>query len=193
MAHRYNGLLSRTGTNVKFNDMTVGGTIDVNSKLDNTYIGGFAASVENGISITNGTASETINFNAITRANDAAPSGLIVGGMIGDIHSANTQNISLNGTVSPTINLTGAIGEATAHSVGGAVGRINSKQAFQINVNTLSVGTAINTTGVSSLKNIAAAGLIGYIVDSSTTRTMNLTGLTVSGTNLLTWQLNNRQ
>ena len=184
MAHRYNGLISRTGTNVKFNDMTVGGTIDVNSKLDNTYIGGLAASVENGISITNGTASETINFNAITRANDAAPSGLIVGGMIGDIHSANTQNISLNGTVSPTINLTGAIGEATAHSVGGAVGRINSKQAFQINVNTLSVGTAINTTGVSSLKNIAAAGLIGYIVDSSTTRTMNLTGLTVSGTNL---------
>lgn len=184
MFHRYNGLISRTGTNAAFSNLTVDGTINVNSKRDNTYVGGFVASVENGLSVTNGTARVTINFNAITRANSASPSGLIVGGMIGDISSANTQNISLNGTVSPTINLTGAIGEATAHSVGGAVGRINSGNAFQINVNTLSVGTNITTTGISSVKNIAAAGFIGHIIAGGSTRTMNLTGLTVSGTNI---------
>ncbi len=200
MAHRYNGLLARTGavssksfvdgkevtkyTPATVSGLTIDGTIDVNSKQKSCFVGGVVASAENGITLSSVTAQEAIRFHGIDIDED---SKLIVGGMVGDISSSSLADITVtNGTAKAKISLTGIIGSSEdskmRHSAGGVIGRISSGSAFDIDVNGITIGTTITTTDVSA-GDISASGLIADIV-SGTTRDMTLTGVTVSGTSI---------
>lgn len=179
VAHRYNGLIARTGANAGASGLTVGGTINVDGKLADTYVGGVFARVTNGISLASVDAKETININAL------GGSPLIVGGMAGYI-TAGTVSLS-GGTVQPTLRIAGSIGnskdDGIVHSFGGAIGRIDSASAQNVTVSTLTVKPTITSSGITSIENISAAGFIADIIGDGI-KTMSLTGVTVSGASL---------
>lgn len=188
IAHRYNGLIARTGskngTSASFGNMTVGGSITVNSKVtlannDNKatmFIGGAAAQVDDGITLTNVTSSETINY---TGSRDFNP---LIGGLVGNVKNGSAKPITVSGvTAGATINLSGSLGTDAGHSAGGVIGRISATAAHNINISATTVSTTITTPSVTD---VSAAGLIADIVDSSHTRTVNLTGVTVNGTSI---------
>ena len=167
IAHRYNGLIAHTDTGAEVNGITIGGTIDVNATVKETYVGGAVAVAKKGITLTNVTAQETINFNKISGANH------VVGGMVADVSGGNT-NIT-GGTASPKIVLTGTVSDIP---IGGAVGKIDNSNK-EITVSGISVAADIDASGASA-SDFAGAGFISNISGG----TMNLTGVTVSGTKL---------
>lgn len=167
IAHRYNGLIARTDTGAEVNGITIDGSINVNATIDGTHIGGAVADAKKGITLANVTAQEAINFNKISGANH------VVGGMVADVSGGNT-NIT-GGTASPKIVLTGTVSDIP---IGGAVGKIDNSNK-EITVSGISVAADIDASGASA-SDFAGAGFISNISGG----TMNLTGVTVSGTKL---------
>lgn len=183
VAHRYNGLIARTGetsettgtgddavttnTPATISGLTIGGTINVNATVGGTYVGGAVADATKGINLTNVIAQETINFNKIGGNNH------VVGGMVANVSDGNTS-IS-GGTASPKIVLTGTVSDIP---IGGAVGKIDNSNK-EITVSGISVAADIDASGASA-SDFAGAGFISNISGG----TMNLTGVTVSGTKL---------
>ncbi|MBR0528557.1 MAG: hypothetical protein IJJ76_02180 [Ruminococcus sp.] len=167
IAHRYNGLIARTDTGAEVNGITIDGSINVNATIDGTHIGGAVADAKKGITLANVTAQEAINFNKISGANH------VVGGMVADVSGENT-NIT-GGTASPKIVLTGTVSDIP---IGGAVGKIDNSNK-EITVSGISVAADIDASGASA-SDFAGAGFISNISGG----TMNLTGVTVSGTKL---------
>lgn len=173
VAHRYNGLLARTGSNATISGITIDGTINVNSVVTNTHVGGGVAFAENGITLTNIIAQETINFNAISGT------GHVVGGMAASVSGGNT-GIS-GGTAKTKIVLNGNYksgNETNYIPVGGAIGKINNASK-KITVSTITVASDIDASGATA-KDMAGAGFIADISGG----TMSLTGVTVNGTKL---------
>ena len=167
VAHRYNGLLAGTDTNATISGITVDGTLNVNATVDGTNVGGAVAMAKKGITLTNVTTQEKINFNVI------GGSGHIVGGMAAGVSGGNTS-IS-GGTANPEIVLTGNV---SSIPVGGAVGKI-SNAGKTITANGITVATNIDASGATAT-DLAGAGFIADISGGS----MTLTGVTVSGTKL---------
>ncbi|WP_295090468.1 hypothetical protein [Ruminococcus sp.] len=185
VAHRYNGLIARTGevstttgtgneavttvTPATISSVTIGGTINVNATIDETYVGGAVAVAKKGITLSSVTAQETINFKKISGSSH------VVGGMVADVSGGNTT-IS-GGIASPTITPTGDINSIP---IGGAIGNINNTDK-QINASSLTVAAIINASGATAsgdTKNVSCVGFISDISGGS----MSLTGVTVSGT-----------
>lgn len=185
VAHRYNGLIARTGevstttgtgneavttvTPATISSVTIGGTINVNATIDETYVGGAVAVAKKGITLSSVTAQETINFKKISGSSH------VVGGMVADVSGGNTT-IS-GGIAGPTITPTGDINSIP---IGGAIGNINNTDK-QINASSLTVAAIINASGATAsgdTKNVSCVGFISDISGGS----MSLTGVTVSGT-----------
>lgn len=190
VAHRYNGLIARTGetsettgtgdeavTTVKpatISNLTIGGTINVNATIDGTHVGGAVSDAKKGITLTNVTAQETINFNKISGANH------VVGGMVADVSGGDTS-ISA-GTASPTIIPSGNINNIP---IGGVIGNITNT-GKTITTNSLTVSANINATNATAAdgNNATYMSCAGFISDISD-GTMELTGLTVSGATII--------
>lgn len=201
IGHRYNGLIARAGaatatsgdattvTSVVFQDITVGGSIIVNSKLIKSTVGGLVAEANDGITLSNVTAQETIEFQG--HGGNDEHTVYLVGGMVGHVADKSTNPIEISGsTVASVIEVTGEIGNSetgskTRHSVGGVIGRISAANACEINIDGLTLGTTITMNGTAA-DYISAAGMIADIVYSTHTRTMNLTDVTISDTSIKT-------
>lgn len=167
IAHRNNGLITRTDTGAEVNGITIGGTINVNATIDGTHVGGAVSDAKKGITLTSVTAQETINFNKISGSNH------IVGGMVADVTGGNTS-IS-GGTAKPTITLTGDIGSIP---IGGAIGKITNTSKT-ITASSFTVAAKINSSGASGT-DVSCVGFISEISGGS----MSLTGVTVNGTEI---------
>jgi hypothetical protein len=167
VAHRYNGLIARTGTGAAVSGLTIDGTMNVNATIGGTLVGGAVAAAEKGVTLTNVTAQESINFNKISGSSH------VVGGMVADVSGGNT-GIS-GGTAKPTITPTGGIGNIP---IGGAIGKITNT-GKTITVSSLTVAAIINASGASGT-DVSCVGFISEISGG----TMSLTGVTVNGTEL---------
>ena len=167
IAHRYNGLIACTDTGAEVSGITVDGTINVNATIDGTHVGGAVSDAQKGITLTNVTAQETINLNKISGSNH------VVGGMVADVSGGNT-GIS-GGIAKPTITLTGNIGDIP---IGGIIGNVTNKNNT-ITAGSITVAVDINSSGASG-GDVSCVGFISNISDGS----MNLTGVTISGTKL---------
>lgn len=187
--HKYNGLFSRTGTAtntdvVEISNVAIDGFINVKSSIQNTYIGGMVALVNNGIKLTDTASSETINLNCKTNSGNR-----YVGGLIGAVGSSNEKSVTIEGTSSvtlaPSINTSGKL--VSSDAVGGAIGLINSVNEFDVNVTNVLLAANISSAAeTDSCKDRNVGCLIADIVSNSgsDTRTVKLTNLDVDGTTL---------
>ncbi len=178
--HKYNGLLARTGAGAEVSNINIAGNICVKG-FDVTYIGGVAAEVTDGIKLTDVNVSETI---------DTATPKVRLGGYIGVVSSANSKEIAISGTkpeIKPTINNGAQLNNESSgdnHSIGGAIGYIASVNSFDVKITNAEVGTTITNSGNASSR-MRMAGLIADIAaNTSDTRTIYLTNVTVKGTTI---------
>lgn len=174
--HRYNGLIARSGVNSTANasNITVGGTINVDGKLNTTYVGGVIASAEKGAILTNITSEEIININSL----DSETRILRVGGVAGYITGG---DISVsNSVINTSIALSGTLKTEGDHyhSVAGAVGRIDSNNN-NIEVDAISIKPTLSYGG-----NSGDVHLAGFIADINGKANMTLTGVEVNGTSI---------
>ena len=190
VAHRYNGLIARTGdvstttgtgneavttvTPATISGLTIGGTMNVNTTMASTYVGGAVAVAKKGITLTNVTAQETINYNVI------GGSKLVVGGMVADVSGGNTT-IS-GGTAKPKITPTGNINNIP---IGGAIGNITNTTNDEITASSLTVAADIDASSATATdgNNATYMSCAGFISDISG-GSMELTGITVNGTTI---------
>lgn len=168
VTHRYNGLLARTGANAAVSGLTVDGTINVYAATANTLIGGIAAEVTSGISLSNVTSQETINFHT----NTGSVSGHKIAGMVGYVSGGSAVGITTS-NAKPKIVLTGTVNDIP---VGGAIGSVKNAA---ITATTVTVSPEIDASGATA-ENMCSAGLISHISGS----TVSLTGVTVTNTKL---------
>lgn len=194
--HHYTGLFAKTGTGAAVSDVEISGTMNVATMGTDYYIGGVAAVVNDGITLSNVDIGQTINASFIapnTSDNKATTRrNQYVGGLIGRVNTGNKGNITLKGSaedklvLNPVINLGGRFADSKTQYAGGAIGSVSSVDTFTIEFSDLESSVTINDTYTESSADILAGGLVGYIAENSknNTRTVKLNGITVSGSTL---------
>ena len=199
--HRLNGLLAITGSGAQVSSLVIDSMgsdetpenygWNINKTANYTYVGGVTAQVTGGLTLTDVDCIERINYNAL------AGSVSYIGGFIGEVSSANSSAVTIQKssnttvTVSPTIIITGDIKTHTGgqnepavqHAIGGAIGIINSKNAFTTTISDATISATIDASEATAVADIATAGLIADIVANGTTdnRTLALTNVTADG------------
>jgi len=187
--HTYNGLFARTDTGASINSLKLSGTLCASSQREHTYVGGFVALSEGGITLSAVTADESID---VYSSSISTGHYTYVGGMIGAVGSNNTNDIQIeNSTISPDLTWRGSMidaynnGHNASHAIGGAIGRIDSGNAFTTKFKNVTLSAEIdaktNVGNTSAM--VSASGLIADITGSSThDRTVELDGVVVDGT-----------
>ena len=181
--HNYCGLFAKTGLGAHFSGLEVTGTINANALNENFYVGGLASFVDNGVSVTNASVSEAVNVKLGNKTQ-------YIGGMFGVVSGNNANNIEIKASssvnkldIKPEITISGTA--SNAQNIGGAIGHIESVKQFSVDFENVKVATTL-TSSKSGTDDCAAGGLIGFIKSNSgnDTRTVNLNGVTVSGSTL---------
>ncbi|MGN0114808.1 MAG: beta strand repeat-containing protein, partial [Acutalibacteraceae bacterium] len=185
--HAYNGLFAKTGDGATFNDLTVAGSVKVDTNVSNMFVGGLSAEHQSGsITIDNVKSEQNVFLNG----NDNGNYSNACGGFIGrtSTNQAHTIDIINNSTISPTITTES---KKNPFYTGGAIGVISSTdKAVTVNADNVTISATI-TNNSSSASNYGtskkAGGFIAYIASgTSGTRTMSLKNITVNGTSIET-------
>lgn len=191
--HKFNGLFARTGGGAEIENITVGGYMNINAKIDDIYIGGAIAYLNNNAKITAVNASETINYNKI------GGSKHFVGGLIGTTNCGEGKNVEISGasdsdkaTISPTINVGTQINnknndDATVEyqAIGGLIGYISSTEAASTTIENITLSATIDASSATAVANVSTAGLIADIKwNNIDTRTLVLNKIDVTSTSV---------
>lgn len=180
-AHKYNGLFAKSegGTVTK---LTVNGSLDISTNVETVYIGGVAAQIVDGLSVTDSIVGETINISPVVEKKQK-----YIGGIAGGVSASNSNDVTISGsTISSSIVLKG-VSTSTESYIGGSIGYVESVEAFKIELSSNTISSKVDATGASTAdENLNMAGLISEIAnnDVSDTRTVVLTGNTFSGIEL---------
>lgn len=209
MAHRYNGLFARTDAGAQVKGININGIMNVNCIYDNTYVGGVAAVVKDGIVLTdvsipkdNSSNSLKINFNRLNG------SYMYIGGMIGMVASSNTRDITIGKsdgasdiTVYTDIKATGNINSNDngwwRHAVGGVIGLVDSVNAFEISVSDMQLSATVDASEATSVSNMGVSALIADIKWNDNgdytkdVHTLNLSNIAVKGATVKSNATNN--
>ena len=178
-AHQYNGLFAKIGGGT-ISNLTIEGSITCNSNVGSVYIGGVAADVTNGITVSNIVLNESINYKGISGSDH------FVGGLAGQVDTSNTSAVSVSSsTISPTITAGGSLGQSL--KIAGLISFVNSTSSFNISVSDSTRSYKVDgTSATSTYSDLRMAGLIADIKyngnsSSADTRKVILSGNTFSG------------
>ena len=195
-AHCYHGLFARTGDTAEIEAVTICGSMNLNLISDSNYVGGVAAEVTSGITLSGVNAEETVNYKYISG------SGHYVGGLIGIVSSDNptNKNIVIGKTssgsaisISPSIKVTGSLvtNDTTDYNqcIGGAIGAVLSTNSFSVSISDATLTAKIDASAATGCKNVGTAGLICDFAykgagANDDTRTLNITNVAAKGTEI---------
>lgn len=175
--HQHNGLFAVLAGTVQ--DLTVDGTVNTHSCVDDMNIGGFAARNGGNVTLTNAVSDITVNdFGDITGTEAA---GKNIGGYIGFIGADGTVAIGGASSVGAVFNLSGI--KQNWNTYGSVAGKITAG-TFDVNIGTagsasdkLTVALNTDISGITAAgANSDGGGLIGYITSAGSygSRTVNL-------------------
>ena len=180
-AHQYNGLFAKIGGGTVEN-LTVGGEFDCDADVNTVLIGGVAADITAGMTISNCIVNVKLDYKGVHGANH------YVGGLAGQINSdnGNSKNISVSAsTISPNVVASGSLGDSL--KIAGGIAYVDSTSKFNIEIKDSTLSFKVNGTGATSTNaDLHMAGLIADIKykgagDSDDTRKVVLSGNTFSG------------
>lgn len=171
--HRQIGLFA--AGNGSASNLTIDGTINVDTKADDMVVGAFAATC---------TSSNDLTFNNVvckTTMNIKANNKIFVGGFIGKT-STNKQLMFTGGSsFAGNINMSNVA--KTETYIGGAIGYIDGVSTPTIAVDDMKLSGSI--TAQTNNAKLCAGGLIGFIdqakEDDSKTKTVKISGLDLGG------------
>lgn len=171
--HRQIGLFA--AGNGSASNLTIDGTINVDTKADDMVVGAFAATC---------TSSNDLTFNNVvckTTMNIKANNKIFVGGFIGKM-STNKQLMFTGGSsFAGNINMSNVA--KTETYIGGAIGYIDGVSTPTIAVDDMKLSGSI--TAQTNNAKLCAGGLIGFIdqakEDDSKTKTVKISGLDLGG------------
>ena len=168
--HCHNGLFAILAGTVK--NLNVGGTINIRNCVNGMNIGGIASRNGGGVTLTNVSAYETINYHEDTNVTGSEAEGKNIGGLIGFVGTNGTININGVSSVTAAINFSGY--HNNWNSCGGAIGKVTAG-TFEIKIgsvgdsnNILTIGVNENISSVTSVgEDSNSGGLIGRINSGS--------------------------
>lgn len=185
-AHPYNGLFAvigngATGTGT-VNSLTIAGNIDVRNTIDGMNIGGIAAVSKGNTSLSDITASQTVNYGEPSSITGTESAGKNIGGLIGLANGSDNGTIAITGTntISTTFNISDNY--KSWNALGAFIGKVTSPK-FTINIaqgssDTLTVSHTMVDNSFSAGSNADGGGLIGYITSGTySNRKINIKNL----------------
>lgn len=181
-SHYYNGLFSKTGSGVKFSDLTVSGVINVKYK-DNLkyYIGGLSSTHKGDITAEDLTVSEKISVYGTGRE------FCFAGGIIGNIsEGTNPAVVIKNCVISPEIVFEGYQPYNSEFVCGGALAEIGQNDSFSVTAENVTLSPSITSNSSHEYKKIG--GFIGNISNSNgsaSVRTVSITNMTIDGAKIV--------
>ena len=174
--HKQLGLFAAGNGSAK--NLTIGGTINVDTKVGDMAVGAFAATCTSGsdLSFDNVVCKTTMNINA----NDK----MFVGGFIGKTSTSNRLTFDGGSSFAGDINMSN-VAQTEAY-IGGAIGYIDGASTPTIAVDNMKLSGSI--TAKTGKAKLCAGGLIGFIDqaknDVSNTKTVMISGLDLGGLTL---------
>lgn len=174
--HKQLGLFAAGNGSAK--NLTIGGTINVDTKVGDMAVGAFAATCASGsdLSFDNVVCKTTMNINA----NDK----MFVGGFIGKTSTSNRLTFDGGSSFAGDINMSNVA--QTETYIGGAIGYIDGASTPTIAVDNMKLSGSI--TAKTGKAKLCAGGLIGFIDqaknDVSNTKTVMISGLDLGGLTL---------
>ena len=177
--HKRLGLFATGNGSVKA--LTIAGTINVDTKIDDMAVGAFAATCMSGaddVSFSNVTCETTMNIKANNK--------IFVGGFIGKTSTNKQLKFTVGSSFAGNINMTIDDKENKAEPyIGGAIGYVDGGSTPTISVDNMNLSGSI--AAQTNKAKLCAGGLIGFIdqaKDDSKTKTVTITGLDLGGLTL---------
>lgn len=174
--HKQLGLFAAGNGNAK--NLTIDGTINVDTKVDDMAVGAFAATCtsSNDLSFNNVVCKTTMNINANNK--------MFVGGFIGKASTSKQLTFADGSSFAGNINMT--IADKADPYIGGAIGYIDGASTPTIAVENMKLsGSIVAQTNKAKL---CAGGLIGFIdqakEDDTKTKTVTISKLDLGGLEL---------
>lgn len=173
--HKMLGLFAAGNGSAK--NLTIDGTINVDTKVDGMAVGTFAATCTSGsdLSFDNVVCETTMNIKANNK--------MSVGGFIGKTSTNKQLAFTGGSSFAGDINMPN-VAKAETY-IGGAIGCVDGSSAPTITVGDMKLSGSI--TAKTNAAKLCAGGLIGFIdqaKDDSKTKTVTITGLDLGGLNL---------
>lgn len=169
-AHPYNGLFAVIGngsTTGTVQSLTIAGTVNVRNTIDGMNIGGIAAVSQGSTSLSNITASQTVNYGEPTSVTGSETAGKNIGGLIGLANGTDNGTIAITGTntISTAFNISNNY--QSWNALGAFIGKVTSPK-FTINIaqggsDKLTVSHTMTDNSFTAGTNSDGGGLIGYI------------------------------
>lgn len=173
--HKQLGLFAAGNGNAK--NLTIDGTINVDTKVDDIAVGAFAATC---------TSSNNLSFNKVvckTTMNIKADNKMFVGGFIGKTSTSNQLTFAGGSSFAGNINMSNVA--QTETYIGGVIGYIDGGSTPTIAVGNMKVSGSI--TAQTNNAKLCAGGLIGFIdqaEDGNKIKAVTISGLDLSGLRL---------
>lgn len=173
--HKQLGLFAAGNGNAK--DLTIDGTINVDTRVGDMAVGAFAATCTSGnnLSFDNVACKTTMNIKANNR--------MFVGGFIGKTSTNNQLTFTGGSSFAGDINMSNVA--QTKTYIGGAIGYIDGASTPTVAVNGMKLSGSI--TAQTNNANLCAGGLIGFIdqaEDDAKRKTVTISGLDLGGLKL---------
>lgn len=174
--HKQLGLFAAGNGNAK--NLTIDGTINVDTKVDDMAVGAYAATCKSG---------NDLSFNNVvckTTMSIKANSKMFVGGFFGKTTTSNQLTFTGGSSFAGDINMSNVA--QTETYVGGAIGYIDGASTPTIAVDNMKLSGSI--TAKTGKAKLCAGGLIGFIDqaknDARKTKTVTISGLDLGGLKL---------
>lgn len=174
--HKQLGLFAAGNGNAR--NLTIDGTINVDTKVDGMAVGAFAAACTSGtdLSFNNVVCKTTMNIKANNK--------MFVGGFIGKTSTNNQLMFTGGSSFAGNINMSN-VAQAETY-IGGAIGCVDGASTPTIAVDNMKLSGSI--TAQTNNAKLCAGGLIGFIDqvkdDDSKTKTVTISGLDLGGLKL---------
>lgn len=158
-------------------NLTIDGTINVDTKVDDMAVGAYAATC---------TSSNNLSFDNVvckTTMNIKADNKMSVGGFIGKTSASNQLAFTGGSSFAGVINMSNVA--QTKTYIGGAIGCIDGDSTPTIAVDNMKLSGSI--TAKTNNAKLCAGGLIGFIdqaEDGNKTKAVTISGLDLGGLNL---------
>lgn len=158
-------------------NLTIDGTINVDTKVDDMAVGAYAATC---------TSSNNLSFDNVvckTTMNIKADNKMSVGGFIGKASTSNQLTFDGGSSFAGVINMSNVA--QTKTYIGGAIGCIDGDSTPTIAVDNMKLSGSI--TAKTNNAKLCAGGLIGFIdqaEDGNKTKAVTISGLDLGGLNL---------
>ena len=173
--HKQLGLFAAGNGSAK--NLTIDGTINVDTKVDDMAVGTYAATCTSGndLSFTNVVCKTTMNIKANNR--------MFVGGFFGKTTTSNQLTFTGGSSFAGDINMSNVA--KTETYIGGIIGCVDGASTPTIAVDNMKLSGSISAQ--TSKAKLCAGGLIGFIdqaEDDGKTKTVTISGLDLGGLKL---------